>query len=280
MLGRGYGISLPDSAPWLGAGLDTARAFRHAHALPLMRTKNELDEFLDGTVYLSGGQLYRLDSTFTPNAIMDEPARAAASAALDRFRAVNAYVTTRDRVAPRTALAVNAPPDPKAMAREDSAFRALNLEEVTPELAFEAARQLAANRQYETARLVARRLLRDAPSYHDARALLGRTYSWEGRQDDARQVLDDLVRRAPGYADGFAARIAVDVHEGHGDAALSAADNALVTFPRDPALLYEKARAQELLGRRDDALRTLDDLRRIKPANADADALRQRLQRR
>jgi hypothetical protein len=33
------------------------------------------------------------------------------------------------------------------------------------------------------------------------------------------------------------------------------------------------------MGRRDDALRTLDELRRVAPINPDADALRARLQR-
>jgi tetratricopeptide (TPR) repeat protein len=160
------------------------------------------------------------------------------------------------------------------------AFRALGLDRTTPEQALARARDLAAQRDDESARLVARRLLREAPSYHDARALLGRTFSWERRFDDARRVLDDLVRRAPAYADGLAARIELEVYQERGDAALAAANQALGVFPRDPSLLYDKARALELLDRRDEALRVLDDLHRIAPTHADADILRARLQRR
>jgi len=279
LLHEGYAMPVPDNAPWLGSGLDTASTFRNARAFPLMRTKNELDDYLDGTHYLAGGQIYQLDADFSLRALRDDDARAVAEDALERFRAVNTYVTSHDRVMPHDAMAVALPPDPKAMAREDSAFHALGLDRVTPEQAFARARELAAQRDYDTARLIARRLLRDAPSYHDARALLGRTYSWEQRFDDARKVLDDLVHRAPAYADGIAARIELDVYEGHADAALSAANQALAAFPRNPSLLYDKARALELLGRRDEAMRTLDDLRRIAPAHADAEALRTRLQR-
>ena len=279
LLHEGYAIPVPDSVPWLGSGLDTTSTFRHAHAFPLMRTKNELDDYLDGTHYLAGGQTYQLDADFGLSALRDGDARAVAMDALERFRAVNTYVTSQDRVMPHDAMAVVLPPDPKAMAREDSAFHALGLDVVTPEQAFTRARDLAAQRDYEGARLVARRLLRDAPSYHDARALLGRTYSWEGRASEARAILDDLVRRAPGYADGFAARISEDVFEGHGEEALAAAERALATFPGDPSLLYEKARALELVGRRDAALRALDELRRVAPVNPDANALRARLQR-
>ena len=277
MLHGRYGLAVPDSAPWLGAGLDTSTAFRHAHALPLMRTKNEMDEYLAGTLYLSGDQFFRVDATLGLTSLGDGPERAALRDSLDRFRAVNLYVTANDRVTPLTSLGVRGRPNPADVAREDSAYRALNLEHVTPEMAFESARQLAAGRNYEAARLVVRRLLRDAPSYHDARALLGRTYAWERRFDEARPILEDLVRRAPGYADGYAALLELEIYQGHGAPALVAAEHALAEFPGDASLLYGKARALELLGRRQEAIDALDALRRVAPNHADADALRRRL---
>lgn len=277
MLHRAYGMPVPERAPWLGSGLDTTTAFRHAHAVPLMRTKNELDEYLDGTLFLSGEQVYHLDSTFALSTLGDGASRAAASAALDRFRAINRYVTARDRLTPASEMGVTTAPDPVLMATQDSAFRALGLAGRTPDEAFGVARDLAVQRDFGAARLLLRRLLRDAPSYHDARALLGRTYSWERRFDDARAILDDLVKRAPGYADGFAARLELEVYQGNGAAALAMADHALAEFPRDASLLYGKARALEVLGRRREALVVLDDLRRVSPGHGEGAALRRRL---
>ncbi|MHB8839083.1 MAG: sulfatase-like hydrolase/transferase, partial [Gemmatimonadaceae bacterium] len=233
LLHRGYGIPVPDSAPWLGRGLDTSSVFRHVHQVPLMRTKNELDDFLDGTRLLAGDQFFELDSTFALTTRGDGEERAAVSRSLDAFRAVNSYVTTRDRLSPVTAMGVNPVPDPVEAAREDSAFRTLNLERRTPEEAFAAARELAERREFAAARLVVRRLLRDAPSYHDARALLGRTYAWDRQFATAAEILDGLVRRAPGYADGYAARLDVEIYQGRGDAALAMADEALVSFHND-----------------------------------------------
>ncbi|MHB1096999.1 MAG: sulfatase-like hydrolase/transferase [Gemmatimonadaceae bacterium] len=279
LLAHGYGMTAPDTAAWLGTGLDTVTRFRHAHAVPLMRTKNELDEYLDGTLLLSGDQFFRLDSTFTLTTLGDGAERASVSAALDRFRAINRYVTTRDRVIPATAAGVTRMADPVAAAREDSIFRALGLERREPAEAFAVARELAATRNYDAARAVARRLLRDAPSYHDARALLGRTFGWERRFDEARVVLNDLVRRAPMYADGYAAVIELDIFEGSGQRALAGSEQALADFPRHAALLYEKARALELLGRRPEALAVLDTLRQVAPADPDAEVLRRRLRR-
>ena len=47
--------------------------------------------------------------------------------------------------------------------------------------------------------------------------------------------------------------------------------------PDAPALPYRTARALELLNRRDEAITTLDMLRRVQPVDAEADALRTRL---
>lgn len=274
LLRRRYGIAVPDSAPWIGTGLDTARAFGAAHPLPLMRTKNELDEFFTGTGYLAGEQFYAVDASLQLTPVATPPD---VPQALRRFRALNRYTTTRNRIAPATAMAVTSIPDHAAVAAEDSAVRALDLDGVPPEQAFNVARDLASRREFVGARLILRHLLRQAPSYHDARALLGRTYAWEHRYDEARPILDDLIRRAPSYPDGLAARIELDVYLGHGAAARAAADLALAQFPRHPTLLYDRARALELVGDKAGALRTLDELQRVMPSHTDAEALRRRL---
>ena len=275
MLRTRYGVAAPDSAPWIGIGLDTSRAFGAAHALPLMRTKNELEDYFTGTAYLSHGQLFAVDSTFGITESHDDAT--APTQALRRFRAMNTFATTRDRLAPAGGMGVTPVPDRAALAAQDSAYHAQHLEGRTPEQAFAAARDLAAAKDYATARLVLRRLLREAPSYHDARALLGRTYAWEQRFDEARDILDDLVRRAPSYPDGLAARAEVDIFRGQGATALAIVTRGLSEFPRDPALLYAKARALELVGDKAMALRTLDELRRVAPSNPEAEALRRRI---
>ncbi len=277
MLKGRYGFALPDSAPWLGAGLDTARGFRHVHALPLMRTKNELDDYVDGARLLSGGELYVIDSTLRLSRVLDASARDSAATALNEFRAVNHYSTTSDHVAPPTGRGVTPPPNLAAMAHDDSVFSALGLDRRTPDDAFLVARDRAAARDYDAARAICRRLLRDAPSYHDARALLGRTYAWTQQYEEARRLIDDLVRRAPWYAGGLAAQVQLDIYQGRTAEAMTGSARALAQFPRDPGLLYFRARALELGAQRAEALAVLDLLHRIDPRYEGAEELRRRV---
>lgn len=278
MLQRCCGVTVPDSVAWLGVGLDTAATYRHAHRLPLMRTKNELDEYFDGTTFLSAGELFRVDSLFNVVPITDDVVRSTLTAELNAFRAVNRYTTHRDRLLSGPLRQGRA--DPAVTAHEDSVYAALDLERGTPVQAFEAARAAAGRQHYDTARAVLHRLLRDVPSYHDARALLARTYGWERRFDEARPVSEDLLRRAPEYVDGYELRIELEVWQGNGAAALIAAAKALDRFPAQPGLLYGKARALELLGRKVDALAALDELQRVAPQHPEASVLRKRLQAR
>ena len=113
--------------------------------------------------------------------------------------------------------------------------------------------------------------------FHDARALLGRTYGWQRRFDEARPILEDLVRRAPGYVDGYVALIDITIWANHGDSALTLADQTVTKFPRSAPLLVARARALELVGRKAEALAALDAARAIDPANAEGATVRARL---
>jgi tetratricopeptide (TPR) repeat protein len=274
MLQHGAGMSFPDTVAWMGTGIDTATAFRNVHALPFMRTKNEIDDYLMGDRYLTGGRLFQLDSDFTVRPINDASGARVLADSLRRFRAVNLFVTRGPNLLPGlTVVGV----DPAAVASEDAVWAALRLGTKTPTDAFEVARAAAFATHYDTARLITRRLLRDIPNYHDARALLARTYAWQRQFDTARTILKDLSRRSPEYPDGHVALADLERWDGKLPASLAAAQAGLGYTPRNPELLLAKARALEALGRRAEERATLDLVDRVMPANPDAAALRKRL---
>ena len=266
-----HGLILPDSAHWLGTGIDTATNFRSVHSLALMRTKNTLEEYLDGTTFISRDDAYTIDSRLALTKGTPTAARDAAREKLVQFRAVNEFVTAGPHLYPEHGARRF---DPVQMAREDSAFHALRLEKRTPDAAFEVARQHAVDKDYEGARLVAFKLLRDLPGFHDARALLGRTYSWERRFDEARVILEDLVRRAPEYPDGHVALIDVERWSDHGAKALERAREAATLFPRNPDILVDPVRVLRMAGDCSAATAVLNVLANIAPNNAEAAELR------
>lgn len=276
LLSSRYGLSFPDSVHWLGRGLDTAVAFRNVHELPLMRTKNRIEDYVDGTWFLSGDELFRIERDLTLRRSSSASARAALTEKLRRFRAVNQFVTTGDRLLPVPSAVLKAERQARS---DDSAYARLGLGPMRAEQAFQIARARALGGRREEARVILRRILRESPSYHDARVLLGRTLAWDGRYGEARVTLNELARRAPQYVDGYVARASLQLWSGDPNGSLAIADSALARLTRTPGLLFARARALEALGQREQAVRALDELRLIAPNYDGAAKVRARLSR-
>ena len=223
-------LAFPDSAAWLGTALDTAPDFRVATPRALVRTKNDAGAWVAGGRFLDGGRLARVTPALGLVPEHDAARRDSMAAALAQSRRLDRYLTRGSHLYPPGAAPAG------AGTAGDSLWRALGLAHVTPESAFAVARGVAFARDYARARTLLRRLLRDAPSYHDARALLGRTFGWENAFDSARVVLDDLARRAPNYEDGIVARADLERWAGRPARARAIADSGLKRFPGDTAL--------------------------------------------
>ena len=59
-LNHSYSFEKPGVASWIGSGLDTTRAFCNNHQYPLMQTKNEVIDFVQGTSHLNGEKLFSI----------------------------------------------------------------------------------------------------------------------------------------------------------------------------------------------------------------------------
>jgi uncharacterized sulfatase len=55
-----YSFEIPTLASWMGSGLDTNRTFSNVHEYPLMQTKNEVIDFVQGTNHLNGESGYSI----------------------------------------------------------------------------------------------------------------------------------------------------------------------------------------------------------------------------
>ena len=98
-LKKSYGLQLPDTASWMGSGLDTARSFRNTHAYPLMQTKTDIVDFVMGNFLLNGDNLFRINSNMdlTPE---NDPAKSdELKAAFARFKNRNeSFLRTRKMI--------------------------------------------------------------------------------------------------------------------------------------------------------------------------------------
>jgi uncharacterized sulfatase len=59
-LNHSYSFEKPDVVTWMGSGLDTTRAFSNNHQYPLMQTKNEVIDFIQGTSHLNGEKVFSI----------------------------------------------------------------------------------------------------------------------------------------------------------------------------------------------------------------------------
>jgi len=55
-----YDIQIPGLVTWMGDGLDTCRSFRNIHSYPLMQTKTDLVDYIQGDIHLNGDRAFRL----------------------------------------------------------------------------------------------------------------------------------------------------------------------------------------------------------------------------
>ena len=273
LLKQNYGLEFPEQVTWLGEGIDTAQAFRAKRSLAFMRTKNDMDEYLDGEFLLSGDVLFRLEQGFRLRRVSDGVAQRRVRQRLERFRVINRYVTSGEHLYPDV---IGDTAERRMAAYDDSVFRALGLATATRIVRFETARKIAFRGENEQARAVLRRLLRDEPNNHDARTLLGRTYAWQRRFPEARTVFNEIMRRAPEYGDAYVALSTTELWAKRAAVALEVADAGLAIRPDHIELLLARARALGQLGRRREMVAVLDEVLTLAPGHKTASQMKKR----
>ena len=272
-LENNYGLKAPGKAHWLGNGIDTAIGFRNIHSQPLMRTKEDLVDYLDKDYFLAAHQLFKLLPGLDLEESQDHEARLALEKQLDDFRQLNAYVCSRDKIFPELPGETRV----SANTRDDSAYAMLNLHGLNSDQLFQLAREKASTQNYEEVRTICRKLLRNGPNYHDVRTLLGRTFAWEKRYDEARPCFVEVIRRAPNYPDAQTALVDVEFWSGNTAHALTLVNQALQRFPTNQDLLIRKSKLLAALGKRQESLDALEHLLKVNPSSVDGLALQKQL---
>lgn len=139
-----------------------------------------------------------------------------------------------------------------------------------PDVAFETARNMAFNGQRKQAQDTLLLLLTKYPDYHDIRAFLGSTYSWDGNYEGARKEFKYVLQKDSDRQTTWVAAINNELWSETPFSALKMAKEALTYFPNDEELLLLKARSEANSRNPKEALITVDALLERNPKNQKA----------
>jgi uncharacterized sulfatase len=88
-LNNSYSFKKPAVASWIGSGLDTTVAFRNIHQYPLMQTKNEVIDFVQGTSHLNGQNTFSISENMDEEPMNDKIKTEQLQHAFDLFKSRN-----------------------------------------------------------------------------------------------------------------------------------------------------------------------------------------------
>ena len=94
------GIQLPEEDIWMGQVLDTSRVFQSKIAMPLMRNKNQLLEYLNGEYFLSDDQLFVITDNLNIDPIEDQNLKNKLNGEFEDFKNKNNYTIQTRKLLP------------------------------------------------------------------------------------------------------------------------------------------------------------------------------------
>ena len=139
-----------------------------------------------------------------------------------------------------------------------------------PDKTFEVARNLAFNQQRKQAQDSLLFILTKYPDYHDVRAFLGSTYSWDGSYKLAQKEFMYVLKKDSKRKDTWIAVINNELWAESPFKALEFSKDALKYFPNDTEILYKKASSEENANNPEEALITIDLILENEPDNKKA----------
>ncbi|WP_334057250.1 sulfatase-like hydrolase/transferase [Polaribacter sp. P097] len=264
-LSKNYNITIPQKAPWIGTGIDTAQTFRNIHKIPLMRYKGSLNDFVYKDYMYSSGNLFKIKDNFNTYKLEDNTIEAEIKKQLNEFKSLNAYVTQNDKIYPFNKNDVIKEVykfKPEELKKVEQLTANLKLNEM-----FMLAREKAFNEERDLARLICNYILRKNSNYIDVRILKGRTFAWDGKYTEAEEELLNALDRAPYYDDAYLALLDMYWWSSQNDKAKVIAKKAKENKILNDDIAFKLARAYKTMGNIKDAEIVMDSILKKQPKN-------------
>lgn len=93
-------INLPQREIWQGQVFDTAQNFQSKIAMPLMRNKNQLLDYIHGEFFLSEGQLFLISDMLNIDPITDKDILTRLTGEFEDFKNKNNYMVQTRKLLP------------------------------------------------------------------------------------------------------------------------------------------------------------------------------------
>jgi lipoteichoic acid synthase len=192
---------MPKKVAWVGSTLDENEEFRGTKDIPLMRNKNQLEDFISGEKFYSNGNTFEIDENMDLSSSFSGGSELESK--LESFSAMNAYVTANNKIIPDS-LAIFTIQKEKFTDSEivwiNSVYNGKNSDK-----AYITARDLAFKKEYDRSLLLCRYILSEVPGNIDARILTGRINGWRGNYDKSIEILEKCIKENPEYIDSYSA---------------------------------------------------------------------------
>lgn len=262
-LTNNYKFNKLEKTTWMGQGLDTARAFRNIHSIPLMKYKGSINDYVYKDYFYSDGSLFKIDEKFNLTEA-DDDMMETISGSFNDFKKLNAYLTTKNKITKMASSFVK--PTYEFTPEQFSLIKKLT-KGLTHDQIFFLARDLAFKKEHEKARLLCNYVLNELPNYGDVRTLKGRTLAWDGDYKNAEKELLEVINRTPFYGDAYLALMDVYWWSDQNKKAVAIGRKALSNQINEPELAYKLAQAYYRMNNRKDTNKTIDSLLKIYPEN-------------
>ncbi|WP_405396877.1 sulfatase-like hydrolase/transferase [Maribacter sp. Asnod2-G09] len=200
LLSNSYELKMPKKVAWMGGALDMETAFRSTKNIPLMRNKNELKEYISGEKLYTDGDIMELDEDMN---ISSAFGGSAIETILERFKSVNHYVTTENKIIPDSLAIFTI--QKELFTDSETVWLNSVYDGKDSDKGYFKARDLAWNKKWDKALLLCRYNLSGAPSHIDTKILMGRVNSWKGNHEKAAEILQECISINPNYIDSYAA---------------------------------------------------------------------------
>jgi uncharacterized sulfatase len=103
--------NVPDEVHWLTDVMDTAQKFRNIHSMPFMEWSRAISDYIYKDYYLSGKQLYKIDSNLGLTKIKNDTLKEHVTKLINNYKLINDYVTTKNKIYPAKKSIATMPKD-------------------------------------------------------------------------------------------------------------------------------------------------------------------------